>query len=220
MHESSHAKRRVRRRACVSGGSARVEGALLGLAPGDDLSIITDGSMSMIDIIRALLSAVGPSHAAIATWTMGIYDAEDCLAFVSDGRILSMRMMVDPSIFGRRPELSAQLVRGFGVDAFWACNVHAKFCVLHGGRFPVVVRSSMNLNPNRRIECADVSACEELAAFFLAFVDRVWSEVAVGNRSQSESVFQRLFDGDSVGAGCATKAKLRSVRSAVRMFGT
>lgn len=181
--------------------------------------ILTDGSTSMIDFVRLLLDVVGPSDVSIATWTMGIYDLEQCEAFVADRRIRNMRMVVDPSIFGRRPELSASLVRGFGVDAFRAANIHAKFCTLRNGRFDIAVRSSMNLNPNRRIESADVSACREVAAFYDGFVERVFSAVAAGNQTQSESVFDRLFASDEAEAAPAMAApRMRSLRSAIRRF--
>lgn len=217
--ESGFVRRRSRKRATLSAGAAAVERALVGMQDGEDISVLTDGSMSMVDFLRCLLDATGPSHVAIATWTMGMYDLEDCERFVSDRRILGMRMLVDPSMFGRRPELSSRLVRGFGVESFRAVNIHAKFCVLSGGRFPVVVRSSMNLNPNRRIEFADVTACPDLADFFLRFVDLVFDAIQVGNRSQSESLFDRLFDGGVQTSADPGPSKFRSLRSAVRLFG-
>lgn len=217
--EAKVLRRRAPARNGVRGGSAVVEQALRSIGDGDELMILTDGSTSMIDFVRLLLDVVGPSDVSIATWTMGIYDLEQCEAFVADRRIRNMRMVVDPSIFGRRPELSARLVRGFGVDAFRAANIHAKFCTLRNGRFDIAVRSSMNLNPNRRIEAADVSACREVAAFYAGFVERVFSAVAAGNQTQSESVFDRLFASDEAEAAPAMAApRMRSLRSAIMRF--
>ncbi|MDT7834976.1 hypothetical protein [Aquabacterium sp. OR-4] len=209
--------RRSPRRGHVLGGQGEVVRALLALRDGEELSILTDGSLSMIDILQRLLEVVGPSDVALATWTMGLYDLDACEKFVRDSRIKSMRMIVDPSIFGRRPELSARLVQGFGVKSFRAANIHAKFCILTGGAFSVAVRSSMNLNPNRRIESADIAACADMARFYLGFVDSVFSAVEEGNRLQSAAIFDRLFKTDVKPA--ARRKGVPSLRSAIRRFG-
>lgn len=44
--------------------------------PGDDICGITNGQFSLIDIIDHVLTQTGPADVAIATWTMGVYDAE------------------------------------------------------------------------------------------------------------------------------------------------
>jgi hypothetical protein len=100
------------------------------IAPGDDICGVTNGQFSLVDIIEHVLAQTGPADVTIATWTMGIYDAEQAYRFVADKRIRSIRFVVDPSMFTRRPELAAVLVKAFGPDAFRAVNSHAKFATV------------------------------------------------------------------------------------------
>ena len=125
---------------------------------------------------------------------MGVYDAEQAYGFVRNKLIRSIRFVLDPSMFTRRPELAAVLVQGFGVDAFRAVNSHAKFATIRGDSLAVAVRSSMNLNRNERLESFDVTACPDMTAFFEALVDRIWEKVDAENRSQSRAIFEKLLE--------------------------
>lgn len=159
------------------------------LVCGDDICGVTNGQFSLVDIIDHVLGQTGPAAITIATWTMGIYDAEQAYNFVRDRRILSIRFILDPSMFSRRPELAAVLVRGFGAEAFRAVDSHAKFATVRGADLAVAIRSSMNLNRNTRIESFDLTCCREMVAFFEGLVDRVWSRVDENNRHR------QVFDG-------------------------
>ena len=129
----------------------------------------------------------------IATWTMGVYDGEQAYGFVTNKRIRSIRFVVDPSMFTRRPELAAVLVQAFGPDAFRAVNSHAKFATVRGDSLAVAIRSSMNLNRNERLESFDITACPDMTAFFEKLVDQIWAKVDAENRSQSRAIFEKLL---------------------------
>lgn len=168
------------------------------LRAGDDICGVTNGQFSLVDIIEHVLTQTGPADVTVATWTMGIYDAEQAYGFVRNGRIRSIRWVVDPSMFVRRPELAAVLVRGFGADAFRAVNSHAKFATIRGDALAVTIRSSMNLNRNERLESFDLTADDEMTAFFEGLVDRMWERVDAENRSQSRAIFDGLLEAKPV----------------------
>lgn len=165
---------------------------------GDEMHAITNGQFSLIDIIQHVLTQTGPADIVVATWTMGIYDAEKAYAFVQNKLIRSIRFIVDPSMFVRRPELASVLVKAFGVESFRAVNSHAKFCTIRGAELAVCVRTSMNLNENKRLESFDLSASCELTEFYEKFTDEVWEKIDKRNRSQSRSVFEELLVAESV----------------------
>lgn len=160
---------------------------------GDEICGITNGQFSLIDIIDHLLRCAGPSHVTVATWTMGIYDIDRAQDFVANRLLRGIRFVLDPSMFSRRPELAAVLVRGFGVDAFRAVNIHAKFATIRSDSLALAVRSSMNLNPNNRIESFDISASDETTAFFEGVVDDIWRLIDSDERTQSRSAFDALL---------------------------
>jgi hypothetical protein len=164
------------------------------IEPGDDICGVTNGQFSLVDIVDHVLSQTGPARVCIATWTMGVYDADQAYGFIRDKRIKSMRFVIDPSMFVRRPELATVLVNGFGVEAFRAVNSHAKFATVRGDRLDVTIRSSMNLNKNDRLESFDITASRKMADFFESLVDRIFENVDQDNRSQSRAIFEGLLD--------------------------
>ncbi len=168
------------------------------LAMGDEICGVTNGQFSLVDIIQHVLDQSGPADVVVATWTMGIYDAEKAYAFVSNRLIRHIRFILDPSMFSRRPELASVLVKGFGPESFRAVNSHAKFATVRSERLAVCIRSSMNLNENKRLESFDISCCSEMCGFFEAIADDVWSKIDRENRSQSADVFTVLLDSASV----------------------
>lgn len=171
--------------------------ALIGdLALGDEICGVTNGQFSLIDILEHLLTQTGPADVTVATWTMGIYDGERAWSFVENRAIRRIRFVLDPSMFSRRPELAAVLVRSFGVEAFRGVNCHAKFATVRGERLAVAVRSSMNLNPNNRLECFDLSVDDATARFFEDIVDEIWRKIPTNNESQAAAVFRSLFDAE------------------------
>jgi len=174
----------------------------------------------LVDVVEHVLRKIGAADVCISTWTMGFYDADRCDGFVRNGLIRSIRFLVDPSMFGRRPELSGRLVAGFGPQAFRAVNVHAKFAVLQSDSAAVAIRSSMNLNPNRRIESIDIACDAAMAEFYRRFVDDAFALVGEGNQSQSDSLFDRLFAfGRAQQSGAVAMPRRPSLRAAVRRFG-
>ena len=100
------------------------------ITPGVEICGLTNGQFSMVDLVEHVLEQIGPAHLACSTWTTGLYDQEQAAAFYRNGRILSARWILDPVIFGRRPESAGTLVRAFGIENFRAVNTHAKFAVL------------------------------------------------------------------------------------------
>lgn len=168
------------------------------LAEGDEICGLTNGQFSLVDILTHVLGEIGPAECVIATWTMGIYEADRAYEFVNDRRIRRIRFILDPNMFARMPELASVLVKGFGPDSFRAVNAHAKFFTARGERLAVCCRSSMNLNPNRRIESFDLSVDDAVTRFFETLADDVWSKVDASSRSQSERLFQDLLGVGSV----------------------
>ncbi len=157
------------------------------IEPGVEISGVTNGQFSLIDILEHVLTEIGPADVLVSTWTMGIYDADRAEAFCKNGAIRRIRWLVDPSMFGRRPEIAGRLVQTFGPESFRAVNNHAKFATLANDDFAVCVRSSMNLNPNKRLENFDISESPELVAFFNGLADDIFERFPAGDKGTTQS---------------------------------
>jgi len=124
---------------------------------------LSKGQFSLIDLIEHVLDATGPAHLTVSTWTAAGADLAHCHQLLGDGRVLTARWLVDFSFPARQPTYCQQLRDRFG-DAAIACTAnHAKFVLVRNAEWAVVVRTSMNLNWNRRLESYEISDDQQMA---------------------------------------------------------
>jgi len=152
---------------------------------GREIFGLTKGQFSLIDLLDAVLATTGPAGVAISTWTAANTDVSAALAMIASGRITKARWLVDITFVRRCPQLAGRIREAFGADAIRVTRNHAKFSVITNQKWQVVIRTSMNLNHNPRLEDFTVAHDPELADFLLAAIDDVWT-------SQKRS----LADGD------------------------
>ena len=153
---------------------------------GMETYVLTFGQFSLMDAIEAILEKTGPADVALSTWTAGTADLSRSAESLHNGRIKSLRFIADCSFGQRQPGYLAKLRELFGDEAIRTTRTHAKFAVITNDTWSVVVRTSMNLNENPRLENIEVTDDPEFAAFMLAVVDEVFDEEKVGDfRTQS-----------------------------------
>lgn len=177
------ARSHTTRRAPISpkvAATANARTALAEWGPGLTTSVLTFGQFSLFDAVLVVLDRTGPAHVDIATWTAGGADLEQTAAQCQDGRILSMRWVVDCSFPTRQPDYVATMVRLFGADSIRTIRTHAKYCVIRNSDWSVVIRTSMNLNNNPRLEWMEVTDDPELAAFLIGATDDIFAETPAG----------------------------------------
>ena len=162
--------------------------ALGPLDPGCDLFAVTNGQFSMIDVLEHALAHTGPASVDLATWTAADGDLRRAHAFALSGQVKQFRLVVDPSFKARKPEFCEVLVDLFGQDAIRTVPLHGKFALVRGDR-QFAIRSSMNLNPNRRIETVEISEDAALVDFMRGLVDEIFARSPAANfTSQSERI--------------------------------
>lgn len=176
--------------------ASRVEGAAATIGPlnaGDEVTGLTCGQFSMIDILEHMLNeAGGPADVFVSTWTAGLYDVERASQLASNGNIRSIRWMMDRAMFSKSPQYAGPMIEAFGVDAFRDTNVHAKVTLVASETKRMVCRASMNLNKNLKTEQFDISVCDEVYGFFREWADDLWAAAAPD--LLAEHVFQKVFD--------------------------
>lgn len=183
VYSAKPRKRTIRR-----SGEQNVRDALGPITKDCELFVMTSGRFSLIDIMEHALAYTGPARLDIATWTAADGDLRRAHAFLLDGRVQQIRLIVDPSFRSRKPDFCRTLVELFGDNAIRTTPLHGKFCAIRNDEWNLSILSSMNLNPNRRIETVQISADPELAAFLSGFTDEVFERSADANfASQSLS---------------------------------
>lgn len=150
--------------------------ALAGFPRGGEWMVWTFGQFSLVDALWALLRQTGPADVSIATWTAAGADTTRAEQFLAEGRIRSIRWLVDRSFETRQPEYCATLRRLFGDDVIRTTRTHAKFITVRNESWDLAVRTSMNLNHNPRLEFIEISD-DPVAA---AYLDGVFDEFFAG----------------------------------------
>lgn len=150
------------------------------LSKGTDTFILTYGQFSLIDAIMAIIRQTGPAHVAISTWTASHAHLDESAEMMAAAKFLSFRMIVDVSFYSRQAGYYKQMLDLFGGEAIREITTHAKFLLIRNDEWDIVVRTSMNLNGNPRLENLEISEGRKFAEFFQEIVDGIFDEVEPG----------------------------------------
>jgi hypothetical protein len=120
-------------------------------------------------------ATTGPANLQISTWTAARHEIQKLAEFHRDGKLLSVRWLVDFTFARRDPEAAHQIRKTFGVETIRVARCHAKFALFGNEEWKLVLRSSMNLNMNPRTEDFTISNDPEIYAFIASILDRVWA---------------------------------------------
>jgi len=157
-------------------GATNAAAAIGPVTAGLEVFALTAGSFSLIDAIQYCLDCAGPADVTVATWTIGAAEIEHAWRLLNDGRIRHLRFIVDGSLAARQPAYCALLRKKFGDHAIRATKNHSKFVLIVNETWNLVIRSSMNLNENKRLEAVEVSDDRELASYIGEVVDGLFAQ--------------------------------------------
>lgn len=169
-----HRAKKPRKRAIRHFAVGAADQAIGPITPGCEIFAMTNGQFSIVDILEHCLSTTGPASLDIATWTAADGDLRRAHAFLLSQTVTRARFVVDPSFRTRKPEFCETLVGLFGNDAIRTTPLHGKFALLRNAEWSLAIRTSMNLNVNRRIESVEISDDPALGEFLERFVDDVF----------------------------------------------
>jgi hypothetical protein len=162
----------------VKGASAR---RAIGRIEHDmDIFVLTFGQFSLIDAMCAILDQTGAADVVISTWTAGHAHLDRAEDMMAQADIKSMRMIVDTSFQTRQPKYYDHMISLFGIESIRTMRTHAKYMTITNDEWNIVVRTSMNMNENPRLENIEISDHAGMAGFFKAIVDDIFSSVDVG----------------------------------------
>jgi hypothetical protein len=198
-------------RACKKGTASQAIGTI---EKNTDTFVLTYGQFSLIDALLAILDQTGPAHVTVSTWTAAHADLTRSAELLETAEVLSFRMIVDRSFHTRQPDYYQHMLRLFGAESIRAINTHAKFLTIRNDKFFIVVRTSMNLNGNPRLENIEVSDNKEFADFFEQIADDIFSEVAEFEMKSDELKLKNIKENDLFKWIEANPIKRNSVKEA------
>ncbi|MBF0213041.1 MAG: hypothetical protein HQM00_05675 [Magnetococcales bacterium] len=138
---------------------------------------LTKGQFSLIDLIEACLEVTGQAQVDVSTWTSAEGSIKRSFDLLTNGNISKFRIMIDPSFKTRKPEFCEQLVKVFGQECVRSFRNHAKFVIIKNDKYNLVIRTSMNLTQNPRMENFEISDDKDLCQFMQGIIDEVFTKV-------------------------------------------
>ena len=167
------------------------------ITPGCEIYGLTKGAFSLVDVIVACLAQTGPADLVLSTWTAAGSDIDFAMKLLADGRVRSMRFIVDYSFQSRQPAYCAALRERFGDDSIRVTKNHCKFVLILNDVWNLAIRTSMNLNENRRLENFEISDDPALAGYLRDFTDTLFAATASGvgftqKPSENAKDFERI----------------------------
>jgi len=188
-----HSRPTPKRRKLASLNLATAAEAIGSLTPETEIYGVTRGDISLTDILAHVMQDTDSRDLVLATWTAA---AGSLTVFADMARaraIRSLRLIVDPSFVTRKPADCELVHTLFGSEAIRCVPLHAKFAVFTGGRVPVTLRTSMNLNPNSRLESYEISTCPAMADYHLRLADQIFEQFAVPMPGEWQSNSRRAL---------------------------
>lgn len=191
MDAASH-HRSPRRRTIRTAKVGTARQAIGDLVHGHEVFILTFGQFSLIDALVAILDQTGPATVDLSTWTAAAADLRTAGELMKSAAITRLRFVVDRSFINRQPAYVATMRELFGDGCIRTFRSHAKFAVIRNAQWNIVVRTSMNLNDNPRLEDIEISDDAEFANYFTAIVDTIFDEVPAGCYSSDTTALDAI----------------------------
>lgn len=143
--------------------AARAGDAIGTLWTGCEIYGLSKGQFSLVEIIEHCLNQTGPAHVTISTWTAAGADLTHTNNLLHSGSVLSAKWLVDTSFPSRQPGYCKILEELFGTESIVVTKNHCKFVLLRNENWNLVIRTSMNLNLNNRLENFEISDDKQMA---------------------------------------------------------
>lgn len=158
--------------------------------PNMEIFGLTKGQFSIINIIEEVLKQTGVANVIISTWTAANAEIQKAESFLQNKLINQIHFIVDRSFKTRQPKYCKMLEAKFG-DVISTTNSHAKFVLIENDKWKIVIRTSMNLNENKRIENFEISDDEKLLNYLKEISKEIMKE-----KFYSFSSFKKLGKND------------------------
>jgi len=156
--------------------TATAADSLAGFGHDTEVDVLTFGQFSIIDAIEAVLDITGPAEVTIATWTAAQFDLAQIQAQIARAGITKLRLIIDRSFVSRQPKFVAAIESQFGVGSVRSTRTHCKFVVIKNADWSVVIRTSMNLNHNPRLEYMQVADDIALCKMYAQVSDSIFAD--------------------------------------------
>ena len=154
---------------------------------------LTNGAFSLISLIDATLKITGKANVIISTWSAGLYDVQAISDLIQSGLIQDFKIILDRSFKTRQNQYAVTVEDLFTSENIRTTNTHSKFVLIYNDDWSVCIRSSMNLNGNKRCENFDIDNDIDVFNLFYNFADELF-KIQHPGIIESRGVVDKHFD--------------------------
>ena len=142
--------------------STNVKSVIGKITKGCEIFGLSKGQFSIVNIIEEVLNQVGSSDVILSTWTAANYDITKVKCLSDNGLINNISLILDRSAKTKVGGDNFELLESYFPRRIHITNTHAKFVMIKNDNWNIVIRTSMNLNENKRLENFEISDCSIL----------------------------------------------------------
>ncbi len=190
-------KTESRKTIAMRNGDIHADSAIRGFDKNTRITGLTNGAFSLISLIRSVLKKTGAAHIVVSTWSSGFYDSNVIDGLLQSNSILSFKFILDRSFKTRQEKYATHITHLFSPENIRTTNTHSKFVLIWNENWNVCIRSSMNLNENKRCENFDLDNDIDIFNLFKNYTDELFAKQPEGiieNRRVVDSVFDSMFE--------------------------
>lgn len=158
---------------------------------------LTNGQFSLISLIDTVLDITGKADVTISTWSAGVYDVGAIAQLIESNKIGDFRIILDRSFKTRQSGYAVTVEQLFRLENIRTTNTHSKFVLIKNDEWNICIRSSMNLNENKRCENFDIDNDIDVFNLFNDFAEELFEIQPAGiieSRGVVDKTFDKLFD--------------------------
>lgn len=177
-------------------GTINAQEAIKGLTKDNRITGLTNGAFSLISLIDATLEITGKADIIISTWSAGVYDVNAIKQLIESGHIGDFKIILDRSFKTRQSQYAVTVEDLFANENIRTTNTHSKFVLIKNDAWNICIRSSINLNENKRCENFDVDNDIDIFNLFNDFCSELFDlqdKGIIEKRSIVDVNFDKLF---------------------------
>ena len=172
-------------RHCAYGETARL--AIGDIYPGMEIYGLTKGDISLVNIIEEVLKQTGKADVVCCTWAASGYDVTKLHSLSVNENIGDFTFILDFTARMKLKNTGFDKMVEYFPRSVYLTRVHSKFVVIHNEKWNIAIRTSMNLNENKRMENFEISDWKVLCDYLL----EISKDIVAGGEFQ-ESKFKAL----------------------------
>lgn len=158
-------------------GQKNVRQAIGNIYSGMEIYGIHSGEFSFINLLEGIILQIGkPVNLDMSSWTVAEFEMSRLDHYLKQDMVIRIRFITDTSFPARQAKKFKLLQEILGVNGIRILRCHCKFAVISNDDWNIAIRTSMNLNENKRIENFEISDDKRLADYMTGIVNGFFSK--------------------------------------------